>query len=205
MKNWKIASSESIDKYLIATEKSIWITDQIKGVDINQLIKDKNLGTIKSIRYSDLKKIIFIDSDFSIVFNFKEKDADKDEYKINKSQYGEIKRYFKAQLQGIETKNYSVFKQILPQLTTLAVFLVFAAVAYSTALDLENGIEIPESRKTSIIKNIVFFAAELLGTYGTLVFGILIAMVFVFFINKKIKNPKRGEVFIFKKSPRLKV
>ena len=63
LKNWKISETDFNDKYLIPTEKSIWLTDQNKDADINELIDKKNLGTIKSIRYEDLKEIVFIDTD----------------------------------------------------------------------------------------------------------------------------------------------
>ena len=89
----------------------------------------------------------------------------------------------KNQLGGIQVKNYSLFKQVLPQLTTLGIGIVFIALTYSTALDLENGIEIPESRKSSIIKKIVLLLAELLGVYGSIVFGILFLLAFIFWIK----------------------
>jgi Trk-type K+ transport system membrane component len=89
----------------------------------------------------------------------------------------------KNQLGGIQVKNYSLFKQVLPELTTLGIGIVFIALTYSTALDLENGIEIPESRKSSIIKKIVLLLAELLGVYGSIVFGILFLLAFIFWIK----------------------
>ena len=89
----------------------------------------------------------------------------------------------KNQLGGIQVKNYSLFKQVLPQLTTLGIGIVFIALTYSTALDLENGIEIPESRKSSIIKKIVLLLAELLGVYGSIVFEILFLLAFIFWIK----------------------
>jgi hypothetical protein len=89
----------------------------------------------------------------------------------------------KNQLGGIQVKNYSLFKQVLPELTTLGIGIVFIALTYSTALDLENGIEIPESRKSSIIKKIVLLLAELLGVYGSIVFGISFLLAFIFWIK----------------------
>jgi hypothetical protein len=89
----------------------------------------------------------------------------------------------KNQLGGIQVKNYSLFKQVLPELTTLGIGIVFIALTYSTALDLENGIEIPESRKSSIIKKIVLLLAELLGVYGSIVFEILFLLAFIFWIK----------------------
>ena len=204
MKNWIINENELTNKYLIVTEKSIWISEQLKKLDINELIENKNLGTVKSFRYEEIKEIIFIETNVSVQFEFKDKEAESEKFVINKNVFGEIKTYLKNQLGGIEVKNYSLFKQVLPQLTSLGIGIVFIALTYSTALDLENEIEIPESRKSSIIKKIVLLLAELLGVYGSIVFGILFLLAFIFWINKKLQNPKKGEILKFNKNIRLK-
>lgn len=152
MKNWIINENELTNKYLIVTEKSIWISEQLKELDINEFIKNKNSGTVKSFKYEEIKEIIFIETNVSVQFEFKDKDTESEKFVIDKNVFGEIKTYLKNQLGGIEVKNYSLFKQVLPQLTTLGIGIVFIALTYSTALDLENGIEIPESPKSSIIK-----------------------------------------------------
>jgi len=92
----------------------------------------------------------------------------------------------------------------VPQLTTLGIGLVFIALTYSTALDLESGVEISESRKSSIIKQTVLLGAELLGVYGSIIFGVIFLLTFIFWINKKMQNPKRGEILKFGKNSRLK-
>jgi hypothetical protein len=204
MKNWIINENEITNKYLIVTEKSIWISEQLKELDINELIENKNLGTVKNFRYEEIKEIIFIETNVSIQFEFKNKETESEKFVINKNVFREIKTYLKNQLSGIEVKNYSLFKQVLPQLTTLGIGIVFIALTYSTALDLENGIEIPESQKSSIIKKIVLLLAELLGVYSSIVFGILFLLTFIFWINKKLQNPKKGEILKFNKSIRLK-
>jgi Na+-transporting methylmalonyl-CoA/oxaloacetate decarboxylase gamma subunit len=204
MKNWIINENELTNKYLIVTEKSIWISEQLKELDINELIENKNLGTVKSFRYEEIKEMIFIETNVSIQFEFKNKKTESEKFVINKNVFREIKTYLKNQLGGIQVKNYSLFKQVLPQLTTLGIGIVFIALTYSTALDLENGIEIPESRKSSIIKKIVLLLAELLGVYGSIVFGILFLLAFIFWINKKLQNPKKGEILKFNKNIRLK-
>ena len=81
---------------------------------------------------------------------------------------------------------------------------MFIALTYSTALDLENGVSIPESRKSSVVKKIVLLFAELLGVYGSVVFGVVFLFAFIFWINKKMQNPKRGEILKFGKNSRLK-
>ncbi len=204
MKNWIINENELTNKYLILTEKSIWISEQLKQLDINELIKNKNLGSVKSFRYDDIKEIIFIDTDFSIQFTFKDKEREEEKLVIDKSVYGQIKTYLKNQIGGVEIKNYSIFKQILPQLTTLGIGLIFITLTYSTALDLENGVGIPESRKSSIVKKTVLLVAELLGVYGSIICGVFFLLAFIFWINKKMQNPKRGEILKFGKNSRLK-
>ncbi|MDX6746864.1 hypothetical protein SHK09_08670 [Polaribacter sp. PL03] len=204
MKNWIINENELTNKYLIVTEKSIWISEQLKELDINELIENKNLGTVKSFRYEKIKEMIFIENNVSVQFEFKDKDVEAEKFVIEKNVFGEIKTYLKNQLVGIDVKNYSLFKQVLSQLTTLGIGIVFIALTYSTALDLENGIEIPESRKSSIIKKLVLLLAELIGVYGSIIIGILFSLAFIFWINKKLQNPKKGEILKFNKNIRLK-
>ena len=204
MKNWIINENELTNKYLIVAEKSIWISEQLKELDINELIESKNLGTVKSFRYEEIKEIVCIETNVSVQFDFKDKDTETEKFVIDKNVFGEIKTYLKNQLGGIEVRNYSLIKQVLPQLTTLGIGIVFIALTFSTALDLENGIEIPESRKSSIIKKLVLFLAELIGVYGSIIFGILFLLAFIFWINKKLQNPKKGEILKFNKNIRLK-
>lgn len=204
MKNWIISKGESTNKYLIVTDKSIWISEQLKELDINELIETKNLGTVKSFRYEEIKEIVFIETNVSLQFEFKDKDIETEKFVIDKSVFGEIKTYLKGQLLGIEVKNYSLFKQVLPQLSTLGIGIVFITLTYSKALDLQKGIEIPESQKSTIIKKIILLLAELIGVNGSIVFGILFSVVFIFWINKKLQNPLKGEVFSFNKNIRLK-
>ena len=204
MKNWIISKGELTNKYLIVTDKSIWISEQLKELDINELIETKNLGTAKSFRYEEIKEIVFIETNVSLQFEFKDKDIETEKFVIDKSVFGEIKTYLKGQLLGIEVKNYSLFKQVLPQLSTLGIGIVFITLTYSKALDLQKGIEIPESQKSTIIKKIILLLAELIGVNGSIVFGILFSVVFIFWINKKLQNPQKGEVFSFNKNIRLK-
>lgn len=204
MKNWIISKGELTNKYLIVTDKSIWISEQLKELDINELIETKNLGTAKSFRYEEIKEIVFIETNVSLQFEFKDKDIETEKFVIDKSVFGEIKTYLRGQLLGIEVKNYSLFKQVLPQLSTLGIGIVFITLTYSKALDLQKGIEIPESQKSTIIKKIILLLAELIGVNGSIVFGILFSVVFIFWINKKLQNPQKGEVFSFNKNIRLK-
>jgi len=204
MKNWIINEKETTNQYLIATQKSIWISEQLKELDINKLIHDKNLGKVKSLRYEEIKEIIFIDTDFSIEFVFKDSEVEKITYSINKSVFRQIKTYFKKHLSGIKIKDYSLLKQVLPQLTTLTLGLVFLSLTYSTALDLENGLEIPESSKSSIIKKIILVLAELVGASGSIILGVIFSLIFIFLITKKLQNPKKGEVLRLDKTSKLK-
>ena len=205
MKNWKISESDFKDKYLIPTEKSIWLTDQNKDADINELIDTKNLGTIKSIRYEDLKDIVFIDTDFTIDFRFKDDKTPEEIHKIDKSVYSEIKSYLKTQLKGIEIKDYSVIKQILPQLMTLGISGILIVVTYISAMELEKGESVRISGRRAWLKQIIVWIAEILGTIGTLVVGTIIILSLIYFIIRKSQNPKRGEILKMTKSPRLTI
>ena len=205
MKNWKISETDFNDKYLIPTEKSIWLTDQNKDADINELIDTKNLGTIKSIRYEDLKEIVFIDTDFTIDFRFKDDKTPEEIHRIDKIVYSEIKSYLKTQLKGIEIKDYSVLKQVLPQLISLGFSIILIVVTYISALELEKGESIRISGNKAWLKQIIVTIAEMLGTIGTLIVGTLIISSFIYFIVRKSQNPKRGEILKITKKPQLTI
>ena len=69
---------------------------------------------------------------------FKDDKTPDEKHKIDKIIYGEIKSYLKRQLKGTELKNYSVFKQILPQLITLGISGILIVVKYISVMELEN-------------------------------------------------------------------
>ncbi|WP_308992895.1 hypothetical protein QLS71_015460 [Mariniflexile litorale] len=205
MKNWKISETEFKNKYLIPTEKSIWLTDQNKDSNITELIETKSLGTITSIRYEDLKEIVFIDTDSSIDFIFKDDKTPEEKHQIDKIVYSEIKSYLKSQLKGTKLKDYSVIKQILPQLISLGISIILIVVTYIFAMELEKGESVRISGRRAWLKQIIVSIAETLGTTGTLIVGILIIASFIYFIIRKYQNPKRGEILKITNSPRLTI
>lgn len=205
MKNWKISEADLKNKYLIPTEKSIWITEQSKDSNITELIESKSLGTITSILYEDLKEIVFIDTDFTIDFIFKDDKTPEQKHQIDKIVYLEIKSYLKSQLKGTELKDYSVIKQILPQLISIGISVVLIVVIYIFAMKLEKGESVRISGRRAWLKQIIASIAETLGTTGTLIAGTLIISSFIYFIIRKYKNPKIGEILKITNSPRLTI
>lgn len=205
MKNWIISESELTNKHLIASEKAIWLTDQNKSANINELIESQSLGSIESIRYEDLKEIVFVDSDFTIEMNFKEDKATDKEFQLNKNVYSEIRSYLKTNLKGTVLKNYSVLKQIIPQLIVLGVTSILTIVTYISAMELENGETVRIAGRRAWLKKIVVTIAELLGTTGTLIVGVSLIGLLSYFLIKKIQNPKKGEILEITTSPKLNV
>ncbi|CAM1368385.1 hypothetical protein [Tenacibaculum xiamenense] len=203
MKNWIISRNHESNKHLIVTEKSIWITEQPQGVNINDLIETKSLGTVKSIRYESLKEIVFIDSDLTIEFKYKDNDLTDEEFTMEDDVYNQISTYLKSHLKGVELKKYSVFKQILPQLISIVVASVLSAATFISALEIEKGNTVNISGRRSGIKMIMVGIAEVLGSIGTLILGVVIIGVLVYFLVKTIKNPKEGEVLKTSNSTRL--
>lgn len=204
MKNWIIERKGEFYTYLIISEKSIWISEQHKDSNIQELIKNKNLGNVKSFRYDQLKEIILIETNSSLQFSFKDNDEENQSFDIERNVFGEIRTFLKLKLSGISVKNYSILKQIISQLSTLGFGIVFIFLTYQTAIDLENGVEITANRKRSIIKKIVLVLAELIGVYGTIALGTVFVVIFIFFINKKLQNPEKGEIIVFGKFVDLK-
>lgn len=203
MKNWIISENDLNNKYLIPTEKSIWLTDQNKDHNITELIETKKLGIVTSVRYDDLKEIIFIDSDFTIDFIFKDDKAPEEKYQVDKIVYGEIKSYLKSQLKGTKLKDYSVFKQILPELVTIAISGILIGVTYISAMELEKGESVRISSRRALLKQIIVSIAEILGTTGTLIVGTLIIASLVYLAIRKFQNPKKGEILKITKYSKL--
>ncbi|MDY7394847.1 hypothetical protein UMM65_06310 [Aureibaculum sp. 2210JD6-5] len=200
MKHWILSETEFEKSYIILTEKSVWLTSQDKNLDINKLIETKNLGIVKSIRYEDLKEIVFIDSNFSIEFRYKDDSVPEINLPIDKMIYSEIKSYLKNNLKGTELKNFSLFKQILPHLISFVILSLIIGLTYMSALEIESGNEVRVSGGKSFI---ITSIAKVLGSTATLIIGVIIISLLIYFISRKIQNPNRGEVLKIKKSPRL--
>lgn len=203
MKNWIISETELFDKYLIASKNAIWISEQKKGIDIDELIQSKNLGSIKSIRYEDLSDIVFIDSDHSIEFKYLDDKTGDEEFLLDENVFLEVRNYLKNHLKGTELKNYSIFKQILPNLFLLGVSLVLFIATYFSAMELEEGGSIVVSGRRAWLKSIIVRIAEILGTTGTLIIGILLASLLIYSVIKKLQNPKKGEILKITNKPQL--
>ncbi|MCE2611795.1 hypothetical protein LVD13_02345 [Flavobacteriaceae bacterium D16] len=205
MRNWVISKSEAMDTYMIAQEKAIWLSDQKKDTNILELIESKKLGKIKSIRYEELKEIVFVDSDSTIEFNYVDDKMTDEEFQLDRNTYSDISTYLKNNLKGTEIRNYSVLKQILPELTIMGAALVFFVATYLAALELENGGNINVSGYKSWLKQIVSSIAEVLGTIGTLIIGIIFIGFLTYLVINKVQNPKKGEVLKIKKYPKLSI
>lgn len=204
MKNWIIERKGDINKYLIVTEKSIWISNNHKELNIEELIENKNLESVQSFRFDQLKELILIETNTTIKFVFKDKEEEKQSFEIERSIFGEIRTYLKLNLKGIKIKNYSLLKQVFTQLSTLAIGIVFILLTYETAVDIENGESIPESRRSTIIKKIIYYLADLIGVYGSIIIGVIFVLTLIFIINKKLQNPKKGVILEFGKFVSLK-
>ncbi|MDX1427808.1 MAG: hypothetical protein R3206_08280, partial [Salegentibacter mishustinae] len=203
MTNWIISNTALHSKYLILTEKAFWLTDQNNNLDIHELIANNRLGNIKSIRYDDLKEIIFNDTDLIIEFKFKDDSLSEESYPVQKSVYPEIKDYLKSHLKGIEVKDYSILKQIFPHLTILAISVIVFFATYFSALEIQKGESINIAGRRAWFKQLIISVAEVLGPIGTIIVGVLIISILTYFIFRKYKNPKKGEIIQIKRSPQL--
>ncbi len=205
MKNWIISESQSTATYLIASAKAIWLTEQNSDTNIDELIESKSLGSIRSIRYGDLKEIVFIDSDFTIEMNFRDDKTTDEEFQLNKNVYLEMRSYFKKNLKGIELKNYSVLKQIYANLITLGIAIIFTGATYISAMELEKGGTVRITGRRAWLRKIIATIAEFLGTTGTLIVGFIFIGGILYFLIRKIQNPKKGVVLKITNAPKLNV
>ena len=111
--------------------------------------------------------------------------------------------YLKNQLKGTKLKDYSVFKQILPELVTIAISGILIGVTYISAMELEKGESVRISSRRALLKQIIASIAEVLGTTGTLIVGTLIIASLVYLVIRKFQNPKKGEILKITKYSKL--
>ncbi|MEO7312633.1 MAG: hypothetical protein ABIX01_19765 [Chitinophagaceae bacterium] len=88
-----------------------------------------------------------------------------------------------------ETTKISTFKAISPALLGLVLTAVFTFIIYEDALIIEGGDEVDTSGRRSIYRKLFAWAAEKLGSQGTLIAGGLFGAVCLYFIFKAFKNP----------------
>lgn len=194
MKIWKIASSSEDDTYLIVTEASILITKQPKNANIDELTVSKKLGDVTTIKYNDVKEIIFIDTDRTIDFIFYDDDTPLESYTANALTFNEIKSHLIATIKDAELQEYSLLKQVTPNISVLGIATILIGFVYYMANKVENGDIFRGGGKRGIFKRIMASIGGFLGTTGTLILGTLLLSYLIYIIMKKIQNPKRGEV-----------
>lgn len=146
---------------------------------------------MKSIRYDDLKEIIFIDTDNTIELNYKDDKATDEEFQLDKTTYSEIRSYLKTNLKEVDLKNYSVLKQIAPQVIVLGLSVLISVMVYVSAVELENGGTLRTSGRNGLVKKLIAALAETLGTTGTLIVALWFLGFLPIFLLKKYKTPKR--------------
>lgn len=194
MKNWIINQSEATNIYLIATQKSIWITEKPKEVDINQLIEDKKLTDLRIERYDDIKEFIFVDTYDALEIEFKDDKVDELVLPIEKSVYNDIKSYFLNNLKDTKVKDYSLLKQVQPLAIVSLISGGLTWLLYTMSISLQNGEHIKTSGRRGLIKKIFVAIADFLGPTGSLVVGGLITVFFLYALVNTITKPRKGKV-----------
>ncbi len=205
MKNWNIETNEKQNSYLIANPKSIWIAKIDKESDIEEIIEQKQLKDHTSILFSDIKEIIFIDSDNTLHINFKEDDNDDIDLELESSVFKEMKAYFISNLRDVTIKNYSLFKQIQPSGFMTLLFGGITAILYNIAISIQNGETVRTSGRRGLIKKIFVFVADFLGPIGSLIVGGLITLFFLYILITTIRKPKEGKVIKIKDASEIKL
>lgn len=195
MKNWIINQSETANIYLIANKKSIWITENPKDVNIEELIKEKKLTEVRIERYNDdIKEFIFVDTDNSLEIEFTDDDKDELELPLESSVYEEIKAYFLDNLKDVKIKDYSILKQAQPPAIAALISGGLTALLYSIAVSLQNGESVRTSGRRGLLKKLFVGIADFLGPIGSLVIGGLITAFFLYILVNIIRKPRKGKV-----------
>ena len=160
MKIWITSEEEKTKNYLIATENSIWITEETKDVNINDLIENNELSNMSIYKTNDIKEVLFNESDSQITIEFKDSKIKDIEINTNSEVFTDVNNFFVSNLKGVEIKNYSLLKQIKPSLFGTALFGGITWVLYTTALSIQNGQHLDTSGRRSLIRKIIVGIAD---------------------------------------------
>jgi len=204
MKIWITSEEEKTKNYLIATENSIWITEETKDVNINDLIENNELSNMSIYKTNDIKEVLFNESDSQITIEFKDSKIKDIEINTNSEVFTDVNNFFVSNLKGVEIKNYSLLKQIKPSLFGTALFGGITWVLYTTALSIQNGQHLDTSGRRSLIRKIIVGIADFLGPTGSLIVGGLLTLLFVYTFINTIRKPKEGKVLKTLKKQEIK-
>ncbi|RKF05130.1 hypothetical protein C8N26_0531 [Tenacibaculum lutimaris] len=204
MKIWITNETEKTKNYLIATENSIWITEETKDVNINDLIENNELSNMSIYKTNDIKEVLFNESDSQITIEFKDSKIKDIEINTNSEVFTDVNNFFVSNLKGVEIKNYSLLKQIKPSLFGTALFGGITWVLYTTALSIQNGQHLDTSGRRSLIRKIIVGIADFLGPTGSLIVGGLLTLLFVYTFINTIRKPKEGKVLKTLKKQEIK-
>lgn len=204
MKIWITSEEEKTKNYLIATENSIWITEETKDVNINDLIENNELSNMSIYKTNDIKEVLFNESDSQITIEFKDSKIKDIEINTNSEVFTDVNNFFVSNLKGVEIKNYSLLKQIKPSLFGTALFGGITWVLYTTALSIQNGEHLDTSGRRSLIRKIIVGIADFLGPTGSLIVGGLLTLLFVYTFINTIRKPKEGKVLKTLKKQEIK-
>ena len=204
MKIWITNETEKTKNYLIATENSIWITEETKDVNINDLIENNELSNMSIYKTNDIKEVLFNESDSQITIEFKDSKIKDIEINTNSEVFTDVNNFFVSNLKGVEIKNYSLLKQIKPSLFGTALFGGITWVLYTTALSIQNGEHLDTSGRRSLIRKIIVGIADFLGPTGSLIVGGLLTLLFVYTFINTIRKPKEGKVLKTLKKQEIK-
>ncbi|CAL2061896.1 hypothetical protein [Tenacibaculum sp. 190524A05c] len=198
MKKWIIFQTEEVKNYLIPKENSILLAEIFQDEDIDQLLEEKKLTKVRTIRYEDVKEFIFIDSDSSFKIVFKDDDVDEFELQLEENIFNEMKDHFIGSMKGVAIKDYSLLKQIQPPGIAALVAAGITALLFSTAKSLERGEHVSTSGRRGLIKKLFVGIADFLGSTGSLLIGGLVVVFFAYLVIQIVRNPKQGKLIKIK-------
>ncbi|MDY7394668.1 hypothetical protein UMM65_05400 [Aureibaculum sp. 2210JD6-5] len=200
MKHFKL--SESV--FLIFDKTSLYITEGLEESKVVLLIESKNLKGVANYEYKDILEFVFIEENLDFEINFTSENFEDQYYTLDKSTFDNLKNYIINNLDGIDIAKLALYKQLYPYFLGLGTTGLFSYLIYVAAKAIENGNPIHGTGKLGLFKNLLNFFAGLLGTLGTIVFGSLISAILIYFIFKKVINPKNGTVIYLDHFPELK-
>lgn len=95
----------------------------------------------------------------------------------------------------LKSGSQRIFQAITPYLIFFGLSIAFTFVLYGMASNIEAGIEVDTSGRRGWAKEILAWAAGILGCTGSLIAGALLAILCLFYMYKAYKNPPTEHIY----------
>ena len=203
---WKISEENGLGYYLILRENVFVFAYFEDDNSVVKAIEERTINKPDIYSFKTLKEVVLIDNDCTLeIVSNKSEDRDEKEITLATDVYAKMKTILLNNLKDVNIKEYSLLKQITPQLGSILIIGFFTFAIYTAAISSESGGHMSTGGRRRFMKKIIIDLGEYLGSIGSLIVGGCLISFVVYLIVVRVKKPKIGNVFIFNKYSSLSI